>query len=86
MEGVDRMTYESESKWYLIPMPLDKNGDGPADPKETVRTVYEIWNDNFETACICSNFKAAKYMLHLKSLQEYEDGLISVDEIVKVTE
>jgi hypothetical protein len=80
------MTYESESKWYLIPMPLNKDGDGPADPEETVKTVYEIWDNNLEAICTCSNLKAARYMLHLKSLQEYEDGLISIDEVTKVTE
>lgn len=33
----------------IIPMPIDKDGNGPADKNETVKVLYEIWDDDFQT-------------------------------------
>lgn len=33
----------------IIPMGLNADGEGPADEADTVRTVFQIWDDEFVT-------------------------------------
>lgn len=34
---------------FVIPMPLNAKGEGPVPDEEAVRTVWEIWDDDFVT-------------------------------------
>lgn len=38
-----------------VPMPLDKEGRGPASDKDTVQISYQVWDENLMTVCICGN-------------------------------
>lgn len=33
-----------ERRFFVVPMPLDKNGNGPADRRDAVRWQYEVWD------------------------------------------
>lgn len=46
--------------FYVIPMPLDKDGRGPADESETVRTEYQVWDAVNRTLATFDNYRAAE--------------------------
>lgn len=50
---------------YSIPMPLNKDGMGPADPDETVLTTYQVWDQVCQVICTCANEDDAKMIAEL---------------------
>lgn len=33
--------------FYVVEIPLDKDGNGPADSDQTISIVYEVWDQTF---------------------------------------
>lgn len=50
------MTIEYYKPFMVIPMPVNKNGNGPEMvPDKIVKTVFEIWDSTNQTVAICYN-------------------------------
>jgi hypothetical protein len=47
-----------------IPMPLTKDGRGPANPDETHETVYQVWDAACQTVCEFADEESAKYFAY----------------------
>lgn len=45
---------------YLVEMPLDKWGNGPAIPEAEVLTRYEVWDQVCQVICVCQNADDAR--------------------------
>jgi len=43
----------------IVPIPLNAAGQGPAPEKDTVRTVYQIWDECFDTVSEHTTYKEA---------------------------
>lgn len=56
---------------YSIPMPLDKNGNGPVPPDETVITYYEVWDQVCNEICRCRSEDDANLIVEL--INQYWD-------------
>lgn len=50
---------------FVIPMPLNANGDGPAEKEETIITVYQIWDITNRVIGECSVEANAKKIAEL---------------------
>lgn len=48
---------------FYISMPVNENGDGPADPEETVQTLHEVWDSTFSTICRCPTKEIAEVIV-----------------------
>lgn len=48
--------------WGYVPMPLTKEGNGPAEPHETVITMHEVWDDTFLSLAECRHELNARHI------------------------
>lgn len=53
------MKYE---RYYYMPMPVNKDGNGPADADDTARTLHEVWDDACLTVCTCADEATARHI------------------------
>jgi hypothetical protein len=47
---------------YVVTMPIDAEGDGPAEPEETVTTIFEVWDQNSIELCSCVSLEIAEFI------------------------
>lgn len=60
------------SPYIYVPMPVDKDGNGPIVPESAAfRTIHEVWDGANITVCECSDKEAA--MLIAKLLEEWNE-------------
>ncbi len=53
----------SKTHYFVVEMPLDRFGQGPASPEEAVKTVWQVWDDVFNTVAVfASEFEALKML------------------------
>lgn len=45
---------------YYMPMPVNKDGNGPAEPDETVAVLHEVWDNMMQTVCTCPSEDMAR--------------------------
>lgn len=48
--------------FYYMPMPVNANGDGPADPDEAVKVLHEVWDQLMLIVCRCENEAIARHI------------------------
>jgi DNA-binding NarL/FixJ family response regulator len=46
--------------YAYIPVPLTKDGNGPASPEETVSISHEVWDECFLPVATCQSEEAAR--------------------------
>lgn len=51
--------------FFIMPIPLNKNGEGPASEAETVTTVYQIWDGANQTFQSFNDERGAREALAL---------------------
>lgn len=66
------MSRDLDNEWSYIPMPIDKDGRGPCEKRDTVRTVYEVWDCVNMTVAVCDYEDCAKRIVedHNRGLAE----------------
>lgn len=53
-------------EFMYVPMPLDLNGNGPADERNQVRIEHQVWDAvTWETLCVAKDEKTARYIVEL---------------------
>jgi hypothetical protein len=50
-----------DAPFYYMPMPVNKDGNGPSEPHETVRTLHEVWDAHCSTFCECGSEVVARW-------------------------
>lgn len=48
--------------FYYIAMPVNKDGNGPADEADTYRIIHEVWDGNCVTVCECRDEPTARWV------------------------
>lgn len=48
--------------FYYMPMPINADGNGPADPDETVKTLHEVWDQFCQSVCSCGDEVVARFI------------------------
>lgn len=61
-----------EVNYFVVDMPLNKYDDGPADPDETVRTIYCVWDSDFvQYGQFVDRSEAYEYANYLNTKETY---------------
>jgi hypothetical protein len=47
---------------FVMAMPIDAEGNGPAEPEETVTTIFEVWDQNNIELCSCVSREIAEHL------------------------
>lgn len=55
---------------YVVDMPLDKDGKGPAEPWDTVKMTFEVWTEDYVSV---ASFDTLEEALEY-SLENYHNG------------
>jgi hypothetical protein len=45
---------------YYMPMPINADGNGPADASDTVRVLHQVWDANYTVACEAPTEESAR--------------------------
>lgn len=48
--------------FYYLAMPVNKDGNGPADDDDVYRIIHEVWDGNCKTVCECASEEAARWV------------------------
>lgn len=48
--------------YSYVPMPIDKDGNGPADGDDVYRVIHEVWDGNCATVCECHDEAMARWV------------------------
>lgn len=48
--------------YYYMPMPVNTDGDGPADERETAHVLHEVWDGDCLTICRCCDEEMARWV------------------------
>lgn len=51
-----------DAPFYYMGMPVNKDGDGPADEADTYRIIHEVWDGNCATVCECRDEVTARWV------------------------
>ena len=51
--------------YFYIPIPINKDGNGPCDEKDSVKIIHEIWDDGFLTVAVCPSREQAEELVLL---------------------
>lgn len=51
--------------FMAIPMPIDRDGNGPVDPTVTITTLQEVWDGTHATVCSCFDVETAQFIAKL---------------------
>lgn len=61
--------------FYYLPMPVNKDGNGPADEADTHRIVHEVWDGNCATVCECRDEATARWVAEQLTAHTADDGV-----------
>lgn len=50
-----------DGPFYYMPMPINKDGNGPAEAGDTVSVLHEVWDAHCNTVCLCSSEAVARW-------------------------
>lgn len=50
---------------FVMPMPLDKDGNGPAGSDETVMTEFQVWGCDSQLVCTAASRETADLIASL---------------------
>ena len=48
--------------YSYVPMPINKDGNGPADGDDVYRVIHEVWDGNCATVCECHDEATARWV------------------------
>lgn len=51
-----------DEPFFYMGMPINKDGDGPADDSDAYRIIHEVWDGNFATVCRCTDEPSARWV------------------------
>lgn len=59
---------------FVMDMPLNAEGHGPADPEDTVLTRFEVWDQICHCICVCMNRGDAELIADLLNIHVQVGG------------
>jgi len=48
---------------YYLPMPVNKDGNGPSGDDDTVRVLHEVWDPHCNTICEAPTEELARFIV-----------------------
>lgn len=63
------------SKYLYVPMPINADGNGPADADETVKVIHQVWDEENIALCSC-DYKEIAQSIAASLNREESDALV----------
>lgn len=69
---VERVRYVLPA--VVVPIPLNAEGQGPSEPKDTRRTVFEVWDQQMISICSCPDARRAHLVANAINFMRSTNG------------